>query len=57
LDCSKAAKHLGWKPQMHLQEAIAHVMDWHRHGKAGKNMSEFMSQRIAAYQENFIPSP
>jgi CDP-glucose 4,6-dehydratase len=57
LDCSKAAKHLGWTPHMHLQESIAHVMDWHRHGKAGKNMSEFMCQRIAAYQENFIPSP
>lgn len=57
LDCSKAAKHLGWKPQINLQESIAHVMDWHRHGKAAKNMSEFMCQRIATYQENLIPSP
>ncbi len=57
LDCSKAASHLGWQPQMHLTGAIGEVMDWHRHWTSGANMPEFMCHRIAAYQKNFIPSP
>lgn len=57
LDCSKAASHLKWQSQMNLSDAIKEVIDWHRHWKAGSNMSEFMCHRIAAYQQNAIQQP
>lgn len=54
LDCSKAALQLGWIPRLKLSEAIAEVMDWHRHCKKGADMAEFMSHRLVAYQEKIL---
>jgi CDP-glucose 4,6-dehydratase len=49
LDCSKAAKELGWVPVMDLGDALQMTVDWYRDFYAGKNVAETYAEQIAAY--------
>ena len=50
LDCTKARKHLGWRPCLPLDEALRWVVDWHRASLAKANMRETSEAQIAQYQ-------
>lgn len=49
LDISKARHRLGWQPRWHLDDALAHIDDWHRAWQAGRDMREVCLQQIAAH--------
>jgi CDP-glucose 4,6-dehydratase len=38
LDCSQAATHLGWRPQVDLDRALDLTVEWYRSHAHGKNM-------------------
>ena len=50
LDSAKSNSKLGWFAQTNLVDAIEEVMAWHRCWKSGADISEFMHERIAAYE-------
>lgn len=39
LDCSKAARELGWRPQIALADGIARTLDWYRQNRIGEALS------------------
>jgi CDP-glucose 4,6-dehydratase len=49
LDCSKANALLGWKPQMHLNQALDYVVQWHKAHIAGDNMRQKSLQQISQF--------
>jgi CDP-glucose 4,6-dehydratase len=51
LDCSKAAAHLGWRPQLHLQEALALTAVWYRERLQCGDMRAFTGAQISAYEQ------
>lgn len=53
LDCSKAAARLGWRPRLHLRDALALTADWYRARKNGQSMSAFTAAQIDSYRERF----
>jgi CDP-glucose 4,6-dehydratase len=50
LDISKARSRLGWQPALHLQDALALVIDWSRQRQAGADMRKITLAQIQAYQ-------
>lgn len=54
LDCSKSSALLGWKPLMNLGEAIEEVIAWHQNWRSGADISKYMSNSVAEYQEKVI---
>jgi len=50
LDCSKAQTQLGWRPRLHLDDAIDWVIDWYRAQVGGADMRALTLEQIAAYE-------
>jgi CDP-glucose 4,6-dehydratase len=51
LDASKAHATLGWRPQLHLQAALEHTVDWYQEWKSGADMQAFTLQQIETYDK------
>ncbi len=51
LDCSKAAKELGWRPRLSLDEALRSTVAWYAAWAGGMNMRDFTLSQIAQYQD------
>ena len=49
LDCSKLKKTFGWKPRLHIDEALADVAEWFRVYFSGGDVSEEMTREIEKY--------
>lgn len=49
LDCSKAKGTFGWKPGMHITEAITAVADWSKACRSGADMIEYTDMQINDY--------
>ena len=52
LDCSKAAAKLGWRPVLHLADALQITVDWYRAYAQGAEMRKYTLEQIAAYSNN-----
>ena len=50
LDCSKALSRLGWKPILHLQDALAMTAAWYRAKLQNADMHTFTCDQIQQYQ-------
>ncbi|HEX4021799.1 MAG TPA: CDP-glucose 4,6-dehydratase [Acidobacteriaceae bacterium] len=50
LDWSKASDTLGWKPVLHLEDALKLTADWYRAWNAGTEMRSFTCSQIEQYQ-------
>ena len=51
LDSSRIKARLGWQPRWHIEEAIAHTVDWAKAWRAGEDIGDVMEAQIAAYFE------
>jgi CDP-glucose 4,6-dehydratase len=51
LDCSKAAAELGWRPRLHIKDALAMTADWYQNFLHASDMVEFSSKQIGGYLE------
>ena len=51
LDSSRIKARLGWQPRWHIEEAIAHTVDWAKAWRAGEDVGDVMEAQIAAYFE------
>jgi CDP-glucose 4,6-dehydratase len=51
LDCSKATSRLGWRPALHLGEALAMTAVWYRERMRGSEMRAFTNEQISAYEQ------
>lgn len=49
LDCSKARAHLGWRPRMTLDAALAAVVEWYKSHHAGFDMRTTTMRQIDEY--------
>ena len=52
LDCSKAAARLGWRPELHLREALAMTANWYRERMQGGDMRAFTCSQICNYEQH-----
>jgi CDP-glucose 4,6-dehydratase len=52
LDCSKAAKQLGWEPKWGLETAIEKIIYWHKAYLAKENMQEVSLAQIDHYMSS-----
>lgn len=50
LDISKAVSQLGWKPQLHLDDALDFIVSWAKQRSAGEDVAELTRQQIKHYQ-------
>ena len=50
LDSSKARDHLGWWPQLRLEQALGWVVEWHRSVLDGASAAEITRRQIRDYQ-------
>jgi CDP-glucose 4,6-dehydratase len=50
LDCSKAKKHLKWKPKLNLDMALDWTNDWYKAYQKKQDMQEFTYNQISSYQ-------
>jgi CDP-glucose 4,6-dehydratase len=55
LDISKASARLGWRPRWHLDEALKHVVDWHRSWLAHDDMQAHCLKQIELYGQALRP--
>lgn len=51
LDCSKLKSVFGWKPRWHIEEAVAHTVEWTRVWMAGGDIPAEMDRQIKLYWE------
>ena len=56
LDISKAAHGLKWQPAMHLEQALALIVDWARARQSGADLRAVTQAQIAAYQAATSPN-
>lgn len=49
LDSSKAKQRLGWRPKLHLDEALSWLVDWYRALQEGRDMAAVCDQHIERY--------
>lgn len=49
LDCSKIKSVLGWKPHMHIQDAVRMTVEWTRVWLEGGDIPAIMQKQIATY--------
>jgi CDP-glucose 4,6-dehydratase len=49
LDCSKARSILGWAPRWSLDQALSHIVSWHRAHQQGAEMRNFTLSQIDSY--------
>ena len=52
LDCSKAAARLGWRPELHIREALVMTAVWYREKMQGGNMRAFTCSQICNYEQH-----
>jgi CDP-glucose 4,6-dehydratase len=52
LDISKAAAHLGWRPQWSLHSAIERIVQWHRAVAGGARARDVTLEQIFLYQSS-----
>lgn len=57
LDCSKAWAHLGWRPRLRIDEAIAWTVDWYRAWDSGTDARTLTLEQIAAYEARLAVVP
>lgn len=50
LDCSKASRHLGWRPKMDLDRALALTVAWHKAWAHSANMTRLTREQLEEYQ-------
>jgi CDP-glucose 4,6-dehydratase len=50
LDCTKARERLGWRPALHLGQALAWLVDWYRARHEGDDMRRLTLDSIARYE-------
>ncbi len=50
LDISKACSRLDWRPALHLQDALALIIDWSKQRQAGANMRQLTIAQLQTYQ-------
>ena len=55
LDSSRARGELGWKPRLHLGEALDWLVNWYQAQHRGENMYAFTVQQIRQYEELTLP--
>ena len=51
LDCSHVKKVFGWRPKMHVKEAVQATADWSKAYLQGKNMLDVTDRQIRAWME------
>ena len=49
LDCSKARSSLGWTPRWSLDQALHHIVNWHRAHQQGDDMRSITLNQIDSY--------
>jgi len=49
LECSKARVSLGWKPRWRLEEALQHIVSWHRAYQHGNDMRKVTLSQLDSY--------
>ena len=49
LDCAKARGMLGWKPRWNIEQAIDHIVDWHKAREQGADMRQVSLRQIDSY--------
>jgi CDP-glucose 4,6-dehydratase len=49
LDSSKARSELSWKPRLGLNEALAKIVEWHKHAASGSDAREISLRQIDDY--------
>lgn len=52
LDISKARQRLDWTPRWSLDQALGHIVEWHRAWLDGQDMKAFCLQQIDQYRSN-----
>jgi CDP-glucose 4,6-dehydratase len=50
LDASRARAELGWKPRLHLKDALKLTVDWYKAWQAGTDMHRFTLDQISSYE-------
>jgi CDP-glucose 4,6-dehydratase len=56
LDCSKAAAHLGWRPELRLRDALSMTAAWYRENMKGGEMRAFTCSQIRNYEKHIEDS-
>ena len=51
LDCSKAHTELGWRPRLHVEQALAWTADWYKAWRKGGDMRALSLRQISTYPE------
>lgn len=51
VDSSKAWNQIGWRPRLHLAEALTWIVDWTQAYRTGKDMHDFTNQQIIQFME------
>ena len=51
LDISKARSQLGWHPVLGLDEALAWIVNWHQHLRAGGDARAISLDQIRSYSQ------
>ena len=52
LDCAKARALLGWRPRLHLTEAVAMTVAWYRAAADGADMDALSRAQIHSYEKS-----
>lgn len=55
LDASRARAELGWKPRLHLGQALDWLVEWYQAQNRGGNMQMFTLRQIRRYEEMAAP--
>jgi CDP-glucose 4,6-dehydratase len=50
LSSALAARSLGWRPRLGIEETVSWTAEWYRAFKAGENMLEFSEAQLAQYR-------
>lgn len=51
LDCLKAHTELGWRPRLHVEQALAWTADWYKTWRKGGDMRALSLRQISTYSE------
>ena len=51
LNCEKVKETFGWKPKLHVDEAVAWTVEWTKAWLAGADTAEVMDLQIARFFE------
>lgn len=51
LDCSKAARELGWTPRLNIRQALSITAEWYQEFLRGTDMLRFTNQQVDSYRQ------